>query len=153
MIIMNETLEFLRESLEYTQKDIAEKLEITQATYSKYENNILQIPLIQLNKLSNILNANMDYIMELTRKNQETITLDKLDYKLIGSRIKEFREDNNISMRALAKQFNTSHSTISSYESGDTIIMTSFALELAKKYNISLDWLVGKSNNKYIKKK
>ena len=54
MIIMNETLEFLRESLEYTQKDIAEKLEITQATYSKYENNILQIPLIQLNKLSTL---------------------------------------------------------------------------------------------------
>ncbi len=148
---MNETLEFLRESLDYTQKDIAEKLNITQATYSKYENNILQIPLVQLNKLSNILNASMDYIMELTRKNQKTIKLEELDYKLVGSRIKEFREDNDISMRALAKRFNTSHSTISSYESGDTIIMTSFALELAKKNNISLDWLVGKSNNKYIK--
>ena len=148
---MNETLKFLRESLDYTQKDIAEKLNITQATYSKYENNILQIPLVQLNKLSNILNASMDYIMELTRKNQKTIKLEELDYKLVGSRITEFREDNNISMRALAKRFNTSHSTISSYESGDTIIMTSFALELAKKNNISLDWLVGKSNNKYIK--
>jgi len=148
---MNETLEFLRESLDYTQKDIAEKLNITQATYSKYENNILQIPLVQLNKLSNILNASMDYIMELTRKNQKTIKLEELDYQLVGSRITEFREDNNISMRALAKRFNTSHSTISSYESGDTIIMTSFALELAKKNNISLDWLVGKSNNKYIK--
>lgn len=150
---MNETLEFLRENLDYTQKDMAEMLNITQSAYSKYENNILPIPLPQLNKISNILNASIDYIMELTRENKKTIKLDEIDYKLISTRITEFREDNNLSMRQLAKILNTSHSTISSYESGNTLIMTSFALELAKKYNMSLDWLIGKSNIKYIKPK
>lgn len=149
---MNETLEFLRENAGYYQKDIADKLGITQTAYSKYENNILPIPLIQLNKLSNIFNVSIDYIMELTKDKKKTIKLDNVDYKLVGTRLKEFREENNLSMRALAKILNTSHSTISSYESGKTILMTSFALELSKKYNISLDWLVGKSNNKYIKK-
>lgn len=39
---------------------------------------------------------------------------------------------------------NTSHSTISAYENGKILILTSFAYSIAIKYNVSLDWLCGK---------
>ena len=39
---------------------------------------------------------------------------------------------------------NTTHSTISAYESGKTKLLTIFAIEIVKKYNISLDWLCGR---------
>ena len=151
VITMNETLQFLRESYDYTQEDIAKLLDVSQVSYSRWERKELLIPLYQLNSLANILNSSMDYIMELTRTNNPTKKIDNIDFHLVAKRITEIREDNNLSMRALAKILNTSHSTISSYESGKNLIIISFALELSKKYKISLDWLVGRSNNKYIK--
>lgn len=148
---MNETLQFLRESYDYTQEDIAKLLDVSQVSYSRWERKEILIPLYQLNKLANILNSSMDYIMELTRNNNPTNRIENIDFNIVAKRITEIREDNNLSMRALAKILNTSHSTISSYESGKNLIIISFALELSKKYKISLDWLVGRSNNKYIK--
>ena len=151
VITMNETLQFLRESYDYTQEDIAKLLDVSQVSYSRWERKELLIPLYQLNKLANILNSSMDYIMELTRNNKPTNKIENIDFNIVAKRITEIREDNDLSMRALAKILNTSHSTISSYESGKNLIIISFALELSKKYKISLDWLVGRSNNKYIK--
>lgn len=151
VITMNETLQFLRESYDYTQEDIAKLLDVSQVSYSRWERKELLIPLYQLNKLANILNSSMDYIMELTRNNNPTNKIENIDFNIVAKRITEIREDNDLSMRALAKILNTSHSTISSYESGKNLIIISFALELSKKYNISLDWLVGRSNDKYIK--
>lgn len=46
----------------------------------------------------------------------------------------------------LAKLLNTTHSTISAYESGKTTILTVFAYEICKKYNISMDYLIGRIN-------
>jgi len=151
VITMNETLQFLRESYDYTQEDIAKLLDVSQVSYSRWERKELLIPLYQLNKLANILNSSMDYIMELTRNNNPTNKIENIDFNIVAKRITEIREDNDLSMRALAKILNTSHSTISSYESGKNLIIISFALELSKKYKISLDWLVGRSNDKYIK--
>ena len=151
VITMNETLQFLRESYDYTQEDIAKLLDVSQVSYSRWERKELLIPLYQLNKLANILNSSMDYIMELTRNNNPTNKIENIDFNIVAKRITEIREDNDLSMRALAKILNTSHSTISSYESGKNLIIISFALELSRKYKISLDWLVGRSNDKYIK--
>ena len=48
----------------------------------------------------------------------------------------------------LAKLLNTNHSTISAYESGKTTILTAFAYEICKKYNISMDYLIGRINKR-----
>ena len=64
--------------------------------------------------------------------------------KMIAERLKDIRKENNLSQKDLAILLNTSQSTISAYEAGKTIILTAFALEIVKKYNISLDWLCGR---------
>lgn len=40
-----------------------------------------------------------------------------------------------------------STSTISAYKSGKTTILTAFAYEMYKRYNISMDYLCGRTNN------
>ena len=152
VIYMSNNLKFLRENNDYIQEDIANKLGITRQSYSRWETEELLIPYYQLNELANIFNSSMDYIMGLTRINKPTKKIEKLDFILVGSRITEIREDNDISMRSLATLLNTSHSTISSYESGQNLILISFAMELVKRYNISLDWLAGRSDIKYLPK-
>lgn len=74
-----------------------------------------------------------------------------LDKKKVGHNIKIIRSINNLTLRSLAKELNTTSSTISAYETGKTLILTAFAYQIARKYNISLDWLTGKSDIKNLK--
>ncbi|MGG0825153.1 helix-turn-helix transcriptional regulator [Paenibacillus turicensis] len=53
----------LREDRDLTQQDLAKKLNITQATYSRYETGALDIPTVILIKLSKFYNVSIDYLL------------------------------------------------------------------------------------------
>lgn len=144
---MNEKRLFdLREYKYLSQIKLADYLGITQQTYSLWEKGTKIIPLKHLNSLSNFYEISMDYIVGLTdeKNNSGIIKLTELNKNEIGSRIKKIREDNNLTLRDLAKELNTTSSTISAYETGKTLILTAFAYQICIKYNVSLDWLCGK---------
>lgn len=144
---MNEKRLFdLREYKDLSQIKLADYLGITQQTYSLWEKGTKIIPLKHLNSLSNFYEISMDYIVGLTdeKNNSGIIKLTELNKNEIGSRIKKIREDNNLTLRDLAKELNTISSTISAYETGKTLILTAFAYQICIKYNVSLDWLCGK---------
>lgn len=141
---MNEKRLFdLREYKDLSQIKLADYLGITQQTYSLWEKGTKIIPLKHLNNLSNFYEVSMDYIVGLTdeKNNSGIIKLTELNKNEIGSRIKKIREDNNLTLRDLAKELNTTSSTISAYETGKTLILTAFAYQICIKYNVSLDWL------------
>ena len=138
----------LRENKELTQRDIANILGISKSTYNRWETGDVFIPLKHLNTLCNFYKVSMDYIIENTNiKNYENISID-LDKKTIGYRLLEFRKENNLSQELLAKLLNTSHSTISAYEHGKTFLLTVFAYQITTMFNISLDWLCGRTEKK-----
>ena len=146
-LIMNEKRLFdLREYKDLSQIKLADYLGITQQTYSLWEKGTKIIPLKHLNNLSNFYEISMDYIVGLTdeKNNSGIIKLTELNKNEIGSRNKKIREDNNLTLRDLAKELNTTSSTISAYETGKTLILTAFAYQICIKYNVSLDWLCGK---------
>ena len=146
-LIMNEKRLFdLREYKDLSQIKLADYLGITQQTYSLWEKGTKIIPLKHLNNLSNFYEISMDYIVGLTdeKNNSGIIKLTELNKNEIGSRIKKIREENNLTLRDLAKELNTTSSTISAYETGKTLILTAFAYQICIKYNVSLDWLCGK---------
>lgn len=146
-LIMNKKRLFdLREYKDLSQIKLADYLGITQQTYSLWEKGTKIIPLKHLNNLSNFYEISMDYIVGLTdeKNNSGIIKLTELNKNEIGSRIKKIREDNNLTLRDLAKELNTTSSTISAYETGKTLILTAFAYQICIKYNVSLDWLCGK---------
>lgn len=58
-------LKELREENDYSQKALAELLQIKQNTYSQYENAVREIPLEFLIKLSQIYSVSTDYILGL----------------------------------------------------------------------------------------
>ena len=149
----NNRLISLRVDNDLYQKDIANIIGIGRRTYTSYETNTKIIPLKHLNTLSNYYNVSIDYILNLsdTRTNINIKNINELNRKEIGSRIKEIRKEYNLTVRDVAKELNTTPSTISAYENGKTLILTAFAYQLCKKYNISIDWLCGKTIDKYIK--
>lgn len=138
-----ERLKDIRVENDLTQTQIAKILNTTQNSYNRWENSIELISLKKLTKVCNYFNTSMDYLVGITRNNIGNGKHD-FNYSIVGNNIKIFRKDNKLSQKDLATLLNTSQSTISAYEAGKTIILTAFALEIVKKYNISLDWLFGR---------
>ena len=153
MITLNfERLYLLREEKELKQNELASILNVKQVNISNWENNKEIIPLNKLNAYSNYFNVNLDYIAKLSDNKTSTKKIN-LDKKTIGNNLKALRKEFNITQEELASLLNTSHSTISAYETGKTLILTAFAFQICQKYNVSLDWLVGKNSNQYLNKK
>lgn len=142
----NNKLLDLRDYSDLYQREIASELCISRRTYSSWETNTRIIPLKHLNTISNYYGVSMDYIMGLSKiKTSPKIkNLEMLSKTKIGKRIKQVRENNSLSLRELARELNTTSSTISAYETGKTLILTAFAYQICVKYKVSLDWLCGK---------
>ncbi len=64
--VMAVRLRDLREDNDYTQAFVADYLCIKQNTYSQYENELRQIPIGSLIKLSVLYNTSIDYIVGIT---------------------------------------------------------------------------------------
>ena len=61
----NEKIQYIRESQNITQKEIANFLEIKQQQYARYEKGINVMPVIYLPKICTFLNVSADYILGL----------------------------------------------------------------------------------------
>lgn len=138
----------IRENLDLKQYTIAEMLGVNKRSYSFWETNDRFIPLKDLNTYCNKFNVSMDYVFYLTDKNEKTNHLDAINNVTLGKRIKEVCKENNLTQIELAKLLGTTQSTVSAYINGKITILTPFALQIAKTYNISLDWLCGRCNKK-----
>lgn len=143
----SEILKELRIKNNYTQEEIALKLNINRSTYKDYELQTSIIPIKHLINISNIYKVSIDYILGLTNiLNYPTIT-NCIDNKHAGERLKEFRKENKLTQQQLANILNTTFSNIAFYEKGRNLIATTFLYDICKKYKISADYLLGRTDN------
>ena len=148
MINLNtKKLKYIREELELTQEDISKVLGCTRTAYSLWEINKNSIPLYYLNKISNVYNINIDYLVDLSNEKHTNFNKVEINKIELGKRIREARKSINYTQEKLASKLNTTHSVISAYESGKTTVSTLFIIEIAKVTNKSLNWLLNKVPN------
>ena len=62
-------------------------------------------------------------------------------------RIRDLREDKDLTQKQLAKVLNISQSTYSRYESGFLDIPSSVLIALSKFYDVSTDYILGLNKN------
>ncbi len=135
----------------YSQEFVAEKLHIKRSTYKEYELQNSIIPITHLNEFCNYFNISIDFILGLNDVKKYKNTREKIDRKLSGKRLKELRKELNITQKKLASILNTDISLPSKYEKGIYPIATAYVYDICKKYHISADYLLGKTDNpKYI---
>ena len=139
-----ERLKDLRDELEITQNKMANLLGCKRSTYSLWEINKNTIPLYYLNKLANVLNVNIDYLVDLSNTKNIKFKKNEIDKIDLGNRIKQARKSINYTQDKLASKLNTTHSVISAYESGKTAVPTLFMIEIAKITKKSLNWFLNK---------
>jgi len=70
----------------------------------------------------------------------------------ITERIKNLREDNDLTQTALADTLHISQRAYSHYESGSRKIPLDILVAIADYYNCSIDYLLGRTNEKAINK-
>ena len=109
---MNERLFFLREQENLTQQELADIFKVSRSLVSKWERDLITITLKQLNNYANYFNVSLDYIVGLSNNKSKTNNV-QLDYNLVGKRLAEVREKNNLTLRKLADVLNTTSSTLS----------------------------------------
>lgn len=135
-----------RERLDLKQTDIAKMLNVDNSTVSGWETGKDTIPLTKLIMYANELNYSLDYLFGICNKNKKYYPID-INLLLIGDRLKEIRNNNNLTQKEVADKLNTTQSTISSYECGNNLINTTFLYNLTKIYNsISIDELLGRKD-------
>ncbi len=147
---MNENrLEDLKVERNLKSREVASYFGVNESTYSEWEHNKIPIPTRRIAELANFYNVNIDYMLKLTdiRKNiEETYTL---DLELIGNRLKEIRKELGLSLRSLGNALNCSFSSLGSYERGEKLINCEILISLSKYSKYSIDYILGRSNNKF----
>lgn len=74
------------------------------------------------------------------------------DNLIFGSRLRQLRQANNLSLKDVADEIGTQKSTIGNIERGDKSPSIDMMLALANYFDVSLDYLTGRSDNPPYKK-
>lgn len=141
-----EKMQEIRETKELKQWQIANELKVDRSTYAGWETGKDTIPLRKLYELSNYYKISIDYITGLSKKNNYIYSGDSIDLNRVAKNLKKLRIDNNLKQRDIFNMLNIASSSYSVYETGQTLIQTSFIYQIAKKYNSSIDEII-KSND------
>ena len=154
VIKMNiEKLKDLRENQELTMQDLANQLNIAKSSYSLWEEGIERIPLERLISICDFFNVSLDYLLDNTNTPKYQNSQKGLDKNILKNNLKILRKDLKYTQDAFAKLLNLNRTTIINYEKGLTIPLLDHLLFISKNFNISLDYILGKTKEpKYLKK-
>lgn len=149
--MINNNLKYCREELEMTQQELGYIFGVSKNTVSGWENAHDTMPFNKLIRFCNLYDFSLDFVVGLTRKHSKYGKI-KSDKKKIGLKLRTIGKELNLSQQQLADDCKISQTTYSSYETGHYLVNTITIYTICKKYNISMDYLVGRKNNKKISK-
>ena len=140
----------LRIDNDLKQKDIADKLGVERSTYAMWEIGKSDFPILTANELANYYKVSIDYLLGMSDIKFET-ERNEIDFNLMRKRLKKLRKNKGISQLELGDKVGFSQKTYSNYEVGSRVPTTFKLMYIAKYYNVSYDYLVGRSDIKEIK--
>lgn len=135
-----------------TQKEVASILNIAEITYTHYESEYYIMPIKYIVEVCNFFEVSLDYLFDFVNTRNYNNVKENIDIKVLTLRLKEFRKENNLTQAKLAEILCTTQSNIAEYERGTNIIATPYLYTICKKYKISADYLLGRTDEpKYLK--
>ena len=154
--MLGDVIKVLRTENKITQSNLARSLGVRPSTISMWEQNRRTPDINLLKNISDFFNVSTDYLLEKTNiRNYETkettvVLHTKGNRKMItlGDRIKDLRKSNNLTQAELGKILGVGKTTVSMYETNNSTPNDDIKLKMCEYFNVSLDYLVGKSNIK-----
>lgn len=128
----------LREDADLTQTQLAKTLLCDQSLYSKYERGERVLPLELAVKLAELYDVSIDYLVG----REEKWPMER--YR----RIRDLREDADLTQAQVGAAINVPQRTYAYYESGERMIPPQVLCALADFYQVSVDYLLGRTDKK-----
>ncbi len=147
----NLRLEDLRLDLNLKQGDVANFLNVKRNTYSKWENCINDMPLEMCIELASFYHVSLDYLLGLSSFSEPFEN--EVDIKNLPRKLRSERKSKSFTQEEVGKKIGFSQRAYSNYETGSRRITTLKLLAIAQFFNISMDYLVGRSSYKELRKK
>ena len=139
----------LRIKQNISQKDMADMLNLGITSYKFFEANLRPMGIKELNIISNYFKISLNTLLNITDKIIYQNSSD-IDYKYLKFSINYIRKINRITQKELAKEFMMTPTTISKYEKDPSNINANYLYLFAKKFNISIDYICGKTLKKEV---
>ena len=140
----------LRTNLNLRQVDLANKLDINIRTYKLYESGKRIINLEDLNKLSNFFKVSINVLTNLSPNLKSNNIYKDINYHFLSCNLKLLRIKNKLTQEKLAKIMHVGRNSIYKYEKDSHNINVAFLINLALKYNLSIDYMCGKTLKKEV---
>lgn len=148
-MIFGEKLKLLREEKGLTQQDVADVLNVGRATIAGYETKGKQPDYEKLTKLAEFFDTSIDYLLgRMDNSNIDKKISESTENKTLSEKIKQLRKEKDITQKELAETLSISPSTIAMYETGQRKPDSDMLETIADFFNVSVDYLLGRSNIK-----
>lgn len=134
--MLGEKIAEQRKKLGLSQEELAEKLNISQKSISKYELGDRKPQYKVLVRIAEYFGVTVDYLLRST----DTQDLGVCD---CGNTIKELRTEAGMTQEELGMLLNVQNAAVSKYESGKVPLTGETLLKLSKIFNVSTDYLLG----------
>ncbi len=147
--MIKNNLKYCREELEMTQKELGYVFGVSRYTVHGWENGHDTMPLNKLVKFCNLYGYSLDFVCNLSKQKIKHSKIDLNKYA-IAEKLKNLRKELNLSQSKLADECNISQTTYSGYETGKYLINTITLYTICKKYNVSMEYILGQKENEYV---
>jgi transcriptional regulator with XRE-family HTH domain len=134
----------LRNSHGITQKQLAEAIGVTIRTITNYENGSRKPDIDTLIAIADYFRVSLDYLCGLT---DDVEKRGEIVYPQFAGRLQELRKSKNLDIWAFAELFDISARNYAGYEIGETMPDLPVIAMFADYFDVSLDYLVGRSDN------
>lgn len=135
-----------REKYDLTVRQMADKMKISKSYYSAFETGEKIIPLNHLINFCNLFHLSIDYALGIKDFNIAPEKHFVFKKEIYCERIRKLRKQHHLTEEQLAKMTKVKQPTLSSYETGHTIMPTETLYLLCKKLNVSADYMLGFTN-------
>lgn len=135
-------LKYLRESELLTQKQIAEKIGCGHRAYAYYEEARRDIPTAVLISLCDMYDVSADFLLGRTAKCKSAGKRQTESY-----RFKALRQQRDLNQSEVAAAIFVTQNAYSYYENRKRDIPTATLICLADFYNVSVDYILGRTDN------
>lgn len=138
-----ERLKCLRKEAGLTQAAIAKELQVGQNSYSNWEKGNRTPIRPTIERLAEVLNTSADYLLGETDEPHV-----KKEVTIFSERLKALRLEAKLTQSDVAKEFGISQQAYAKWENAKANPTQSVITKLANFYNVSIDYLMGKSDYK-----
>lgn len=133
-----EYISYLRKKRALTQSEVAELMNLSVQTLSKYENGINKISLAYASEFAKILGVDLtSFINKIDKKNNECCELRSFDFNKLSVSLTYFRKKSFLTQQDVADKLNISKSRVCKMENGYIVPYIDEFIKLKDMYNVN----------------